>query len=122
VQANATGIRLQDTGAHEIADEVLSLATILIGAGAAGVVASLWAVNDYATAVLMSRFYEFLANGEPAPRALRNAQLWLRDLSDTEAGAPETRVRIPVAVPFKRSVAPGGRTRPPASGSRAGST
>jgi CHAT domain-containing protein len=43
--------------------------------------------NDYATAALMSRFYEFLANGEPAPRALHNAQLWLRDLSDTEAEA-----------------------------------
>jgi CHAT domain-containing protein/tetratricopeptide (TPR) repeat protein len=78
---------------YETADEVLSLGTMFLGAGAAGVVATLWAVDDYATALMMSRFYEFLseANGEfaePDPAAaLRKAQLWLRDLTTEEEEA-----------------------------------
>jgi CHAT domain-containing protein len=46
---------------YEMSDEVLSLSTVFLGAGAAGVVASLWEVDDYATALLMTRFYEELA-------------------------------------------------------------
>jgi CHAT domain-containing protein len=68
---------------YESADEVLSLGSMFLAAGAAGVVATLWSVDDYATALLMSRFYEFL--GDPASAgpavALRNAQLWLRALT-----------------------------------------
>lgn len=65
------------------ADEALALSTVFIGAGAAGTVASLWAVDDYVTALLMSRFYDGLASESrtrPA-HALRQAQLWLRELS-----------------------------------------
>ena len=63
------------------ADEALALSHVFIAAGAAGVIASLWSVADYATALLMTCFYERLADapGEPA-RALRAAELWLRDL------------------------------------------
>lgn len=64
------------------ADEALSLSTLFIAAGAAGVVASLWEVDDYATTVLMARMYELLDHGEGSPgRALRDASLWLRDLT-----------------------------------------
>jgi CHAT domain-containing protein len=54
--------------------------------GAAGVISTLWPVDDYATALLMCRFYELLAlQGEGAAespaRALREAQRWLRDLT-----------------------------------------
>lgn len=81
-------------------DEVLSLSTGLIGAGAAGVIASFWAVNDYATSLLMSRFYEYLPTSEPSD-ALRKAQLWLRDLRadeerdyvDSRAGLQALRAR-----------------------------
>ena len=70
---------------YEAADEVLSIATVLVGAGAAGVVASLWRVDDYATALMMTRFYEELVNMPAAPaRALRLASLWLRDLTGEE--------------------------------------
>ena len=45
-------------------------------AGAARVAASLWKVDDVATAELMSRFYrEMLGRGLPPARALRAAQL-----------------------------------------------
>lgn len=75
---------------YESADEALALSTVVLGAGAAGVVASLWAVSDLATALLMSRFYEDLAAGATPEHALRQAQLWLRDL---EAGAVAEYVR-----------------------------
>ena len=60
--------------------------------GAIGLIASLWAVNDLSTALLMLKFYEYhlqndIANvGDrmPPARALRCAQLWLRDVTNTE--------------------------------------
>ena len=66
-------------------NEVFATSTALLAAGSACVVASLWPVDDAATAILMTRFYEemFLSDLEP-PEALRNAQLWLRDLSDRD--------------------------------------
>jgi CHAT domain-containing protein/tetratricopeptide (TPR) repeat protein len=65
---------------YETVDEALSLSTVLLGSGAAGVVASLWAVDDFATALLMSRFYEELGDGATPAHALRVGTLWLRDL------------------------------------------
>jgi len=72
---------------YETVDEALSLSTVLLGAGAAGAVASLWAVDDFATRVLMSRFYEEIIAGATPPHALRRAMLWVRDLSIDEADA-----------------------------------
>ena len=73
---------------YELADEALALSTVFLGAGAAGAIASLWSVNDYATALLMTRFYEHLvANPDDVAGALRNAQLWLRDLSAFDEAA-----------------------------------
>jgi CHAT domain-containing protein len=46
-------------------------------AGARTVVASLWAVNDPATAELMIRFYKYLRAGLPKDEALRHAQMEL---------------------------------------------
>jgi len=71
---------------YEESDEVLSLATVFIGAGAAGVIASLWPAHDFGTAVLMTRFYELYARDVDADPAalLRNAQLWLRAQSASE--------------------------------------
>lgn len=70
---------------YEEADESLSLSTVFLGAGAAGVIASLWSVNDYATSLLMTRFYAELVHQPQSPaRALRAAQLWLRGLSGEE--------------------------------------
>jgi hypothetical protein len=64
-------------------DEVVSLPTGLIQAGAAGVIASGWAVPDAATLALMSEFYQRWRSPDPPAEspaaALSAAQTWLRD-------------------------------------------
>lgn len=71
-------------GSLDAADEALALSTVLIGAGAAGVVSSLWKVDDQAAAMLMTRFYEELDRHCSPASALRTAMLWLRDTPDDE--------------------------------------
>lgn len=73
--------------------ESLSLATGWFAAGASGVVSSFWAVDDFCTLILMSRFYlEYLPQGTNSTTeasgngslALRKAQLWLKTASASE--------------------------------------
>ena len=69
----------------DLPDEVISLPTGLAQAGIAGVVASLWSVNDLSTMMLMARFYElWKRDGLEPPAALRQAQLWLRDTTNAQ--------------------------------------
>ncbi|MCP4537503.1 MAG: CHAT domain-containing protein [Chloroflexi bacterium] len=55
--------------------EYLGLARAFLIAGAQSVLASHWAVDDAATAELVSDFYRHLATGEQPAQALRSAQL-----------------------------------------------
>lgn len=73
----------------EIIEEAFSVSTALLAAGSASVIASLWSVDDYATALLMTRFYERLLKGKGATpaEALRDAQLWMRGLTALDEGA-----------------------------------
>lgn len=69
-------------------DEAVSLATALLQAGAAGVVASLWSVDSAATMALMARFYQhWRLDRLPPAQALRRAQLWFRDSTNAEKHA-----------------------------------
>jgi CHAT domain-containing protein len=62
-----------------LADEYIGLPGILLQAGARAVVASLWAVDDLATALLIGRFYAEWKRGTVSiAEALRRAQHWLR--------------------------------------------
>ncbi|MFF9286556.1 CHAT domain-containing tetratricopeptide repeat protein [Streptomyces griseosporeus] len=64
----------------DLPDEVVSLPTGLLQAGAAGVVASLWSVSDTSTMALLARFYAlWRSEGLDPPEALRRAQQWVRD-------------------------------------------
>jgi CHAT domain-containing protein len=66
----------------ELPDEVVGLATGFMQAGAAGVVSTLWSVDDESTASLAGRFYENWKVGNMSPlEALVDAQQWLRDHS-----------------------------------------
>jgi len=62
----------------------LGLAGVAVKAGARSAVATLWTVDDIATANLMTDFYEQLQKGFPKAQALRQAQLKLisRSLRD----------------------------------------
>lgn len=68
-----------ETGSGRITgDGVVGLARAFLGAGARGVVVSLWQVGDEATAPLMDDFYGFLAQGEDPAKALRASMLAAR--------------------------------------------
>ena len=64
----------------DLPDEVVGLAAGFLQAGAAGVVSTLWAVNETSTGLLAARFYEhWKGDGMEPPEALAAAQRWLRD-------------------------------------------
>jgi CHAT domain-containing protein len=81
--------------ALQIPDEVVGLPAGFLQAGAAAVLATLWQVDDVATALLITKFYELIGRslgervaGPLAPaEALRVAQQWLRRLSRREEAA-----------------------------------
>jgi len=84
VSACQTGV----TNLGQESDEGLSIASGLIGVGAACAIASLWPVDDLATALLMSRLYRMMVSEDHSPpEALRKAQLWLREVSRVELRA-----------------------------------
>ena len=59
-------------------DELLGLPYAFLGAGALGLLVSLWLVEDETTAALMTQFYSQVAQGVSYPAALRRAQLALK--------------------------------------------
>lgn len=71
----------------DLPEEVISISSLLLAAGSACVIASLWSVDDYATALLMSRLYERLAEGDGPAAALRHAQIWLAELGPDDEDA-----------------------------------
>jgi hypothetical protein len=69
-------------------DEMIGLPAALIQAGAFGVIAAQWPVDERAALLVLRRFYECLDAGTPPARALTLAQDWLRtatlgELTDT---------------------------------------
>jgi CHAT domain-containing protein/tetratricopeptide (TPR) repeat protein len=62
--------------------EAVGLPAGVLQAGAAGVIGSLWPVDDLATALLMIRFYEnYLGEQQPPAAALGHAQRWLSQVT-----------------------------------------
>ena len=61
-------------------DEFIGLPATFLQVGSAGVIGTLWPVDETSTALIMMKFYDFYfaKNLEPA-LALRRAQLWLRE-------------------------------------------
>ena len=80
LSACETGIPSRD-----LLDEVISLSTGLLQAGAAGVVSSLWPVAELSTMLMVKRFYDlWRSDGLEPAQALHQAQLWLRDSTGPE--------------------------------------
>jgi CHAT domain-containing protein len=78
------------TDPHDVADEYIGISGGFLFAGVANVLCTLWAVPDVTTVLLMDRFYGCLLSlGDThddfmLSRVLRQAQLWLRDLTLAE--------------------------------------
>jgi CHAT domain-containing protein len=80
-------------------DEFIGLPGTFTALGAAGVLGTLWPVDDTATALLIAKFYDLhMSDGLPPPTALARAQAWLRQATDAEleayAGAAAARGRL----------------------------
>jgi len=77
-----------ETGLYDInlnPDEFVGLPAAFMQLGAAGVLSTLWPVADDSTALLMAKFYELhMGDGLAPPAALRRAQAWLRQSSNTD--------------------------------------
>ena len=66
-------------------DESLGFPAAFLHAGTRSVLASLWPVDDLASAFLVGRFYREMAGGAKSPAcALRDAQRWLRTVTVAE--------------------------------------
>jgi CHAT domain-containing protein len=77
-----------ETGLYDTshnADEFIGLPATFMQLGAAGVLATLWQVDDLATSLLMAKFYDLhLGQGMSPPSALKGAQSWLRGATTPE--------------------------------------
>ena len=64
----------------EAAEEFVGFPAAFLASGASAVIASLWSVADFSTALLMEDLYRRINSGEPPPRALQQAASWLRQV------------------------------------------
>ncbi len=75
------------TDIRQTPDEFIGLPAAFLQAGAPTVISSLWSIDDRSSALLMQRFYRnHLRLAMTVPAALREAQLWLRNVTRAELG------------------------------------
>ena len=71
-------------GGTEITDNLLSLGTGFLCAGARSVVSTLWAVDDFATSLFSIFYYQYRREGLSRPEALWRSQVRLQTISGAE--------------------------------------
>lgn len=71
-------------GIPSLTDDILTLATGFLCAGARSVVSSLWVVNDLATALFSIFYYQQRQEGKNRPKALQQAQIQLREFTKVD--------------------------------------
>jgi tetratricopeptide (TPR) repeat protein len=121
LEVNLEGLELAvlsacQTGLGPVADSqhVQNMAQALHAAGCRDVIASLWRVDDQATAALMERFYQYLwRDNLPPIVALRRAQLdMMRSYSRTKGKLPDRGPGKPeIAGPSDNTAPPGARAQ-----------
>ncbi len=68
-----------------VPDEAIGLPAGFLQAGVAGVVSTLWPIDDLSTSLLMEIFYDQMINHNESPQqALQTAQIWLRNATNGE--------------------------------------
>jgi CHAT domain-containing protein len=65
-------------------DEPIGFPGILIKAGVPAIVAPMWMVDDFATHLFLSMFFQFVLKGIHPGSALHKASSWLRELKASE--------------------------------------
>ncbi|MFH1144537.1 MAG: CHAT domain-containing protein, partial [Candidatus Eisenbacteria bacterium] len=101
LDADLVALSACETGRGRVVREgILGFAHAFLEAGARSLLVSLWKVDDRATALLMSRFYEnlygkyvgdragYAATAMSKGDALREAKLWLQEYMDEGGGRP----------------------------------
>lgn len=68
-------------GVTEITDDILTLSTGFLCAGARSAVSTLWSVDDFATALFSIFYHRYRQQGFHRPEALRRSQVELRTLT-----------------------------------------
>ena len=88
LQASLVTLSACQTGRSVVGggNELLGLMRSFLAAGAASLLATLWAVEDRSAADLMREFYARLAAGEAKSAALRQAQMAVLDRKETGEG------------------------------------
>ncbi|MEG5162617.1 CHAT domain-containing protein [Microcoleus sp. AT3-A2] len=72
------------TTSTAMTDEYIGLPSGFLYAGSMNVVSSLWAVDDFATAILMIKFYQKLPDADSVALALNAAQNWMRGVTEKD--------------------------------------
>ncbi len=82
-------------GTTSLTDDILTLSTGFLCAGARSVVSTLWKVDDLATAILSIFYYQHRKQGKSCSKALQQAQMNLRNLrkQDCKEIFPEIEAR-----------------------------
>ncbi|MEH1821652.1 MAG: CHAT domain-containing tetratricopeptide repeat protein [Nostoc sp.] len=71
-------------GTPSLTDDILTLSTGFLCAGARSVVSTLWSVNDLATALFSIFYYQQRQEGRNRPEALQKAQIQLREFTKVD--------------------------------------
>jgi CHAT domain-containing protein len=81
-----SGCETSVTDPEDLADECLGLASGFIFATASDVISTLWSIDDLASSMLLTRFYDsYVVRGVPPYVALSQAQNWLRKIDRESA-------------------------------------
>ncbi|MEH1849135.1 MAG: CHAT domain-containing protein [Nostoc sp.] len=71
-------------GTPSLTDDILTLSTGFLCAGARSVVSTLWSVNDLATALFSIFYYQQRQEGKNCPESLQQAQIQLREFTKVD--------------------------------------
>ncbi len=80
LSACETGI----TNSQNLIDEYVGLVSAFLAKGASYVISTLWTVDERSTALLTIRFYQYLKAGKHPVYALKQAQNWLKQVTNRD--------------------------------------
>jgi len=80
LSACETGI----TNSQNLIDEYVGLVSAFLAKGVSYVISTLWMVDERSTALLTIRFYQYLKAGEHPVSALKQAQNWLKQVTNRD--------------------------------------